>query len=717
MASPPPPLPPRGPSVESRPVPDLGSPSGGRISPDHLGPDYDDSPSLGWLAADPRSSSTQSLVPSVRDSDPRRRLLVVYIHGFYGNDQSFRSFPAHLHSLLRTLLADSHVIHSKIYPRYKTYKAIEVARDNFSTWLEPHESPTTDVLLVGHSMGGLLAGEVALMPNHSPYRQQAFKHRILGTLSLDSPFLGLHPGIVVSGISSLFQPGPKPPQDHQDASSTAASPLSSLEPTPSIDSRLESPSSSISSPPSRRDTDPYFDPPFWNDEPFREQPFIKRVMHFTSKHKSEGIFNAVRSHMVSHLEFGGCLADYRGLVSRYNRLRALEDVDEVQAASDGHPPVAYARVRFVSYYTLSSGRRKPPKCPPLSAGVPSETDVASISQSDLDMTSQLEDGGAKSEDEAASSPISMLEVKDKKQGTAGSDTSTPRISVEAPKSDEHDASVDTTNDQQKNEEQRDSKEAHTPPDVARISMLSMQDIDPRPMDHEDPAPPRQPLMQANLDHLDLPPIPDEPPKPDLPDLEQYTDRDARKQAEKESKRLQKAYDQACKDRTKALREREKLLEKRRKKAQKEAQKEAHKLGKNALKEQQRWEKEQKKQEAAGAKHAAAAAAAAAAGQDGEDGKEGEDGEDSVQRAVEEVRALEAEKPKKMRKFCNLPGKTDGARDRTWVEVYMDGVDEVGAHCGLFASGPHYDQLVGDVGSRVVGWVHDDMSKRAILGMD
>jgi len=120
---------------------------------------------LELLRGDPRSSSTQSLVPSLADDDDgsRRTLLIIYIHGFYGNDQSFRSFPAHVHSLLRTLLADSHVIHSKIYPRYKTYKAIEVARDNFSAWLEPHESPTTDVILVGHSMGGLLAGEVVLM--------------------------------------------------------------------------------------------------------------------------------------------------------------------------------------------------------------------------------------------------------------------------------------------------------------------------------------------------------------------------------------------------------------------------------------------------------------------------------------------------------------------------------------------------------------------------
>jgi pimeloyl-ACP methyl ester carboxylesterase len=88
---------------------------------------------------------------------------LIYIHGFYGNDQSFQSFPYHVHSYLRQSLKESHVIHSKIYPRYKTYRAIEIARDNFSAWLAPHEGPNTDIILVGHSMGGILAADVVLM--------------------------------------------------------------------------------------------------------------------------------------------------------------------------------------------------------------------------------------------------------------------------------------------------------------------------------------------------------------------------------------------------------------------------------------------------------------------------------------------------------------------------------------------------------------------------
>jgi len=114
---------------------------------------------------DPRASSTQSLLSSTDGEEEckKRKLLVIYIHGYMGSDSSFQSFPAHVHNLLKNLLAESHIVHTKIYPRYKTYRSLELARDNFSDWLIPHESPTTDVVLVGHSMGGLLAAEVAMM--------------------------------------------------------------------------------------------------------------------------------------------------------------------------------------------------------------------------------------------------------------------------------------------------------------------------------------------------------------------------------------------------------------------------------------------------------------------------------------------------------------------------------------------------------------------------
>lgn len=84
---------------------------------------------------DPRSSSQQSLVPDPALPDTgRRRLLLVYIHGFMGDETSFRSFPAHVHNLVSITLSDSHVVHTKIYPKYRSRYALEVARDEFSKW-------------------------------------------------------------------------------------------------------------------------------------------------------------------------------------------------------------------------------------------------------------------------------------------------------------------------------------------------------------------------------------------------------------------------------------------------------------------------------------------------------------------------------------------------------------------------------------------------------
>ena len=87
-----------------------------------------------WRRQDPRSSSMQSLHPVEPAGADRRTLLLIYIHGFMGNETSFRSFPAHVHNVLTVTLSEWHVVHSKIYPRYRSRKPIEYARDDFSNW-------------------------------------------------------------------------------------------------------------------------------------------------------------------------------------------------------------------------------------------------------------------------------------------------------------------------------------------------------------------------------------------------------------------------------------------------------------------------------------------------------------------------------------------------------------------------------------------------------
>ncbi len=61
---------------------------------------------------------------------------MIYIHGFMGNETSFGSFPAHVHNVVTAILAETHVVHTKLYPKYKSRKAIEYARDDFSRWWE-----------------------------------------------------------------------------------------------------------------------------------------------------------------------------------------------------------------------------------------------------------------------------------------------------------------------------------------------------------------------------------------------------------------------------------------------------------------------------------------------------------------------------------------------------------------------------------------------------
>lgn len=107
-------------------------------------PDVVDETAQQWTARDPRSSSTHSLTPEHRSTnDNRRKLLLIYLHGFMGDETSFQSFPAHVHNLLCVLLAETHVVHTKIYPRYRSRRAITAAAEDFSNWYVSSMHPSS----------------------------------------------------------------------------------------------------------------------------------------------------------------------------------------------------------------------------------------------------------------------------------------------------------------------------------------------------------------------------------------------------------------------------------------------------------------------------------------------------------------------------------------------------------------------------------------------
>ena len=224
--------------------------------------------------------------------------------------------------------------------------------------LTPHESPDTDVILLGHSLGGILAAEVALLAPYSRANPNARLHRILGIVAFDTPFLGMHPGVIGTGIGSLFRSKPAVPGRNALADNTVSSQVN--------DDKPISPDVSISSSIfSQVPDDPNYNPPFPNDMRTTQRKGLEKALYFINKH-SDGLTKAAKEYVTSHFEFGGCMADYPGLKNRYNAIRSLEDVDELARQRD--PQGRFQRrVRFVNYYTASTGRLKPPKPPAIAA--------------------------------------------------------------------------------------------------------------------------------------------------------------------------------------------------------------------------------------------------------------------------------------------------------------------------------------------------------------
>jgi len=330
----------------------------------------------------------------------------------------------------------------------------------------------------------------------------------------------------------------------------------------------------------------------------------------------------------------------------------------------------------VNYYTASTGRPKPPKIPPGHM---------------MDKDGQIK-------------PIEV-EMQDMTLAETHSPAHTPRISVK-----EHGDGTITPQpldgaaelSQVKKQIENLGESSGVQDDFQERA--EMRHIDTMPMEEdEDPLPQPSPIsdnspvlespsadepipeLKPTTSEPPLPPIPAMPTEPSPIDLTLYTDKDSRKLAEKEQKRIMKVYTQALKDRESAIRDRKKLLEKREKKARQDRQKALKAEEKQRLKE----EKEEEKRKAT-------------INPEGPRGRQA-----SIASSVDD-------KPKRDKKFCMLPPEYGGKRDKCWVRVYMEGVDEVGAHCGLFFPGPQYESLVGDVGARIEKWVLEDASKRVVL---
>jgi pimeloyl-ACP methyl ester carboxylesterase len=634
----------------------------------------------------------QSLLPVESSGGLRRTLLLVYVHGFVGNDMSFRSFPAHVHNLLTSYLAESHVVHTKIYPRYKSRKNISYARDDFSNWLYPHESPSTDVILLGHSLGGILTAEVVLLPSNVPGSRELFQHRILGTIAFDTPFLGMHPSVVSTGIASLFKPAPSATDMPKPAQSQSTASLSHRESRITADMTSPtcnmSPSASIMSDPfSVPSNDPNYNPAFPNDVILPQRTGkIENFLYFWNKHS--GDMKSAVSYVTSHLEFSGCLADYPGLHKRYSAIRGLEDIDPTTNPRDPQARTI-PRVRFTNYYSASTGRvkdksRANARSPPHPEGAEMESMGHTASQGparkSLSRTPSFRSVRSR---QSAMSVKSTERPRDKeltmKDGDIPPDLEPPEHQPqhlpirERPVSSDGDMSSDGEMTQLDPEQHIESEDDHTT-EAAHVH-------DPNEL----------PL---------IPPLAEPPKKPEEKD---YTLKELFKASLTAYGKELKKYEAEKKAHEKAAKAREKMIRADKKATDKATSKEAKeraKAEKERIKAEQKAAKAERQQKITQEKHELKRRATL--------------DQETYDRALEQDAAEQGvpldkvENKKRDRKFCALPSKNPktGERDSAWVRVYMEGVDEIAAHTTLFVISETYAKLVGDTAERIERWVKE-----------
>ncbi|KAI1429692.1 hypothetical protein F5Y12DRAFT_781711 [Xylaria sp. FL1777] len=154
-----------------------------------------------------------------------RTLLLCFLHGFKGNDDTFRSFPEDLKTQIAKQLPEDDV-EAIVYPKYETKGELGQCSTAFLSWLKervmdvrkarcekpwpPHDREV-GVILVAHSMGGFVASDTLFLILNE--RLAAEKEAadlpifplIQGILTFDTPFNGLARSMFVYGAFSNYQ--------------------------------------------------------------------------------------------------------------------------------------------------------------------------------------------------------------------------------------------------------------------------------------------------------------------------------------------------------------------------------------------------------------------------------------------------------------------------------------------------------------------------------
>ncbi|KAI2633409.1 hypothetical protein GGS21DRAFT_539672 [Xylaria nigripes] len=152
-----------------------------------------------------------------------RTLILCFLHGFKGDDDTFRTFPKELEAHVAEQLPGDHV-KSVVYPKYETKGELGECSVAFLAWLKervmevrkarcetpwPPNDRDVGVILVAHSMGGFVASDTLFLILNERLAHQD-EHApifplIQGILTFDTPFNGLARSMFVYGAFSNYQ--------------------------------------------------------------------------------------------------------------------------------------------------------------------------------------------------------------------------------------------------------------------------------------------------------------------------------------------------------------------------------------------------------------------------------------------------------------------------------------------------------------------------------
>ena len=79
------------------------------------------------------STPTTDAPASGSSTNTKRVLLLCFIHGFKGNDDTFQHFPEDLKRTIASNLDDNH-IESVVYPKYETKGELAQSTEAFLGW-------------------------------------------------------------------------------------------------------------------------------------------------------------------------------------------------------------------------------------------------------------------------------------------------------------------------------------------------------------------------------------------------------------------------------------------------------------------------------------------------------------------------------------------------------------------------------------------------------